>query len=245
MKNSEEYLSNLYTSLGDFRYDFRNFNLVNLVLSFIQGEKVLDIGCGSGFLLNMLKDRGKTIYGIEPNEKLISFSRKQFGDLNIVKLTAEEIEDLDIKVDTAVMLDVLEHIEDDRSQLRKVSACIKEDGRLVIVVPAFGFLFGKRDINNGHFRRYSKKELQGKIEAAGFEVLKIRFWNALAFFPYVYYEKLLKKELNTDLRTSKKRGFLKRVLWHFLNNWFRLVENKINFGFGLSLLCVAKKIEIE
>ena len=245
MKKSEEYLSDLYTSLGDFRYDFRNFNLVNMVLSLIQGKKVLDIGCGSGFLLKMLKERGKTIYGVEPNEKLVQFSRKQFGDLNIVKSPAEEIEALDIKVDTVVMMDVLEHIEDDRGQLRKISACLNEDGHLVIVVPAFRFLFGKRDINNGHFRRYSKKELLDKIEGAGFQILKIRFWNALAFLPYFYYEKLLKRELNTDIRTSKEKGFLKRILWHLFNNWFRFVENKVNFGFGLSLVCVAKKIESE
>ena len=243
MKNSEEYLSDLYTSLGDFRYDFRNFNLVNMILPLIQGEKVLDIGCGSGFLLKMLKDKGRTIYGVEPNEKLVRFSREQFGDLNIVKAPAEEIAKLGFKVDTVVMMDVLEHIEDDREQLKKISDCLNEGGRLVIVVPAFRFLFGKRDINNGHFRRYSKNELLNKIEGAGFQVLTMRYWNAMAFLPYVYYEKLLKRELNTDMRTSKEKGVLKGIIWHLLNHWFRFVENKVSFGFGLSLICVAEKIE--
>ena len=63
----------------------------------------------------------------------------------------------------------------------------------------------------------------------------------LGFFPYLFHEKILKKELNTSLRDGNEKGFFKKTLNRILNLWFKFIENNIDFGFGLSLICIAKK----
>ena len=86
---------------------------------------------------------------------------------------------LDLKIDEiydiVVMLDVLEHIEDDRSALAKVASCISRDGLLILTVPAYGWLWSSHDVTNAHFRRYSAKQLRARLESSGFRVEQIGY----------------------------------------------------------------------
>ena len=112
---------------------------------------------------------------------------------------------------------------------------------LVVVVPAHQWLYGQRDRNVGHFRRYSRKVLIERVQQTGFEVQSSRFWNMLGVAPYWFSERVLKKELNTSLRNDSQQGFLKRSLAAGLRTWFRGIENNVSFGFGLSVICIAQK----
>ena len=124
--------------------------------------------------------------------------------------------------------------------IKKLHDHFDTKGQLIIVVPAFKFLYGKRDKSSGHYKRYSKKELVGKLSKHKFKIKYIRYWNMLGFVPYLFYEKILQKELNTELR-SQDIGIFKKSLSKLLNFWFRYIENNFNFGFGLSLICIAEK----
>lgn len=243
MEKAEESLKNHYAELDDFRRDFRNFNLATFVVSKVHRDSVLDIGCGSGLVLSLMQGQGKDISGLEPNEGLIEISKKLYGDLSIRHGNAEDIDKIGLKMDTIIMMDVLEHIKDDEAQLQKLHNALKKGGRIIIIVPASKILYGKRDIRHGHYRRYSRKELKDKIAGNGFDVVMLRYWNALAFLPYFFSEKVLNRELNSAMRTSKKRGVIGEIVWHAFNLWFKYVENRINFGFGLSLICIAEKKE--
>src|SRR3989338_11293002 len=237
LPSANKYLANLYSGLGDLRYDFRNYNLNQLIASNVKGDSVLDIGCGNGFLLGLLS-KSRKVYGIEPNNDLIKLAKEINPKLIVYKGFAEEIDKLITnKLDSVLMIDVLEHIENDIIQIQKIHNHLNEDGQFIIVVPAYQFLYGKRDKNNGHYRRYSKKDLIKKLSKNGFKIKLIRYWNMLGFFPYLFYEKILKKELNTELRTTKKKGFIKRLINKILNLWFKYIENNSNFGFGLSIVC--------
>jgi len=240
--NSEKTLISLYKSLGNLKYDFRNYNLIKLVIAKIKGKIILDIGCGRGFLIDVLNKKGKKTFGIEPNKELIRLAKKNNPNLNIIKGKAEDIDKcFKKKVDTITMVDVLEHIKDDDNQIKKVYKHLNKKSQLILVVPAFPSLYGKRDKNMGHYRRYSKKKLIDLIKKKGFKNIKIRYWNMLGFLPYFISEKILKKELNTKLRTNKKKSIFARAISTILNFWFCLIENNINFGFGLSLICIAEK----
>jgi SAM-dependent methyltransferase len=241
MKESRDYLVNMYTELDDMTYDFRNTNLARLVISKIKGKHVLDIGCGSGLLLSLLKKKGISALGIEPNERLIQLARRMDPGIDIIQEKAENINRITDKFDTITMVDVLEHIQEDKNQLRKAHALLETGENIILVVPALKFLYGKRDINNGHYRRYSKKEIVAKLEDSGFKVIQSRYWNLLGFFPYFFYEKVLKKEFNTKLRTKNQKNYLARLFSKALNAWFKHIENPIDFHFGLSLICVARK----
>lgn len=72
--------------------------------------------------------------------------------------------------------------------------------------------------------------------------MEIRYWNTIGLLPYLISEKIFRMELNTDLRSNEKKGLFKELVNKLLNMWFKYIGNKINFHFGLSLICVAEKI---
>jgi len=244
MDDSGKRLLEHYKNIYEVSYDFRNENLTRLVASYVKKDGVvLDIGCGSGFLLDELSRRGVNAIGVEPNRDLIELSKKRNTSLAILEGRAEDIGAiLKEKVRTAIMIDVLEHIEDDASFLKTLAPHIEDGGEVIIVVPAYQFLYGLRDRKYGHYRRYSKRMLRRRLRGSGFSVLFIRNWNILGVLPYIVSEKILGKELETSLR-KKTNSALGGILQRILRAWFRWIENPINFGFGLSIVCIAKKQE--
>ena len=83
------------------------------------------------------------------------------------------------------MLDVLEHIEDDRGAVQKVFELLKPGGSVLLTVPARWGLWSQHDVMNGHFRRYSRKPLVELLASEGFEVATSRylfFWAVLPMF---------------------------------------------------------------
>lgn len=241
--NSDDYLVGHYNTLGNLDKDFRNLNLFRLSASLVNGHTVIDIGCGDGFFVAMLKKYGKEVIGIEPSDGMRELATKINPEVKVISGMAEDI-DILVKnpVDSVTMLDVLEHIEDDGNQLKKVHSILKAEGEFIIVVPAHPFLYGLRDMHMGHYRRYSKKSITDLLNANGFAIKYIRYWNALGIMPYFVSEKILKKPLQVDLRKSSETGLLGQTFQKGLYFWFRLIENNFNFGFGLSLIIVAKKI---
>ncbi len=242
MDDSGKRLLEHYEGIYEVAYDFRNENLTRLVASYVKKDGVvLDIGCGSGFLLDELSRKGMRAIGIEPNRDLIELSKKRNTSLAILEGRAEDIGALlKEKVRTAIMIDVLEHIEDDEGFLKTLASHIESGGEVIIVVPSYPFLYGLRDRKYGHWRRYSKRMLRRRLRGSGFSVMFIRNWNMLGVLPYAISEKIFRKELETSLR-RKTDSALGRILQRILRAWFRWVENPINFGFGLSIVCIAEK----
>lgn len=241
---SDQNLASHYADLGDIKTDFRNFNLMRLIASLVRGERVLDIGCGSGFLLNILQREGKKVLGIEPLRQMIDLANTYFPGLTIYQGLAEEVKEVVPELqDTIVMTDVLEHIKDDLTQLKKIYERLNPSGTLILVVPAYQLLYGNRDKNMGHYRRYSRKQLEDALHEVGFRVRSVRYWNMLGVLPYFISEKIMRRELKTSLRKIEygSKNVLKFVLNRMLNQWFKHIENNLNLGFGLSLIFVAEK----
>lgn len=231
-------LATFYESLMDFNSDYRNKNLYRLLSSYLEGKTFFDIGCGSGHFLNIAHNKGLKVFGIEPNEELISLSKMFYPvGLPISQLAAENIDNINEKFDNIAMIDVLEHVQKDDSLLQKINRIMAKNGRLIILVPSYPFLYGRRDKAVGHLRRYNKIELIRKLELNGYRVVGLRFWNMLGVVPYFIYEKFLGREIDSSSR-KKAKGFLAKILNRFLDLWFKYVENKINLGFGLSLIAV-------
>lgn len=229
--NAQKHLVAHYTAIGDLKYDFRNYNLFNLVASKVSGHTVIDIGCGSAHLLQILKKHGKDVFGVEPAESM----RKLAKEINPGVPVFESVAQLPkTEVDTVLMIDVLEHIEDDARQVKVVASILKKRGRFIVVVPAYSALYGKRDVLMGHYRRYSAKALYQVLEENGFKIKYLRYWNALGFIPYFTSEKVFKKPLQSKSRQKGNKLF---------DLWFKYIENNFDFGFGLSIICVAIKTD--
>lgn len=241
MQKRNQALEKLYFNIDNLDKDFRNKNLNLLVLSKLAGEKFLDVGCGVGHLLVMAERKGMNVLGLEPNQNLIKMGEKIYKrKLPIKKNTAEELVVSGEKFDSIVLIDVIEHIQDDNKILRKICALLEKKGRMILVTSAFPFLYGKRDIAVGHFRRYSKRQIHDKLTEAGFEIEEMRYWDFLGFFPYFIFEKIFKKSLLVGIRGNRKNLF-SNVLVRILDKWFNVIENNISFGFGLSHVVVAAR----
>ena len=229
-----EYLGKHYHKIKNAEFDFRKKNLLIKLEPLLQDKTLLDIGCGKGDVLELAKSKGIEAYGIEPDLTLIKLGKQLYGELDIKPSTLQDFKPTQ-KYDCITMIDVLEHIEDDLAQLKKIKKMLNKGGRLIVVVPSPPWLYGQRDRKVGHFRRYSKKQLMAKLVSMGYKIDKIQYWNMLGFFMYFIYEKILHRDLNVYGLRDKPS-----ITNKILDLWFRLVENNINLGFGMGIICVAK-----
>lgn len=238
----ENHLGNIYEHQET---DFRWLNLRRLASRCLKGCTVLDVGCGTGHMTLELLRQGYVVTSIDTSDKLISLT-KDFARRNGFQLDARVMDAKDVKklgkdlFDNILCLDVLEHVEDDTKLLKDMGCILRKSGRLIIVVPALKFLFGRRDKAIGHLRRYTPSELIVKLQNSGLEPIKIRYWNFLGFFPFLIFEKMLHRKIYEGMRYSRKSMF-NRYLNILLDRWFYYFENGINFPFGLSLLVIAKR----
>lgn len=240
MKGSDRNLLNITTSLEERRSDFRSLSIAKLIASSLKPGSLLDVGCGSGHFMYNMRRLGFNVHGLEPNAEIIKEGRRIFGNMDIRKGPAEDMTKLfgRMKFDNIMMIDVLEHIEDDELVLELCNEILKPGGRIIILVPAYPSLFSDRDEMYGHYRRYSKSDLQRKMEAAGFNVMLLKYWNALLLPLYVLYIKLRIDMEEKYICMRNDDGLVSKALaW-----WFNNVENRIALGFGVNLFSIGEKI---
>jgi len=210
--------------------DFWSKVKVKLILGLVEGKDVLDIGCGSGRLSKTLLNRGFKVVAIDTDYKAVEIAKKK-GITAFVSDINEWA--TDEKFDCIVLGDVLEHIEDDNSAMRKVHGMLKPNGCIVVNVPSYPFLFGKHDVALGHKRRYTDNELKTKLKAARFKIEYFRHWNLLAF-PITVLTKISKKDYPHE--TISNITALSKLLEKLL-----LLESRANYLFGISILCKVRR----
>ena len=94
--------------------------------------------------------------------------------------------------DSIIYVNVLEHIEDDEAELQAIHETLATDGKLFIFVPALRGLYSRFDKKLGHFRRYTKSELEEKCRRAGFGITRSSYFDLAGIVPWWVKYKLLK-----------------------------------------------------
>jgi len=222
--------------------------IASLYNKYLKGKKdlrILEIGCGTGEVLNMLKNWGE-VTGIDYSRKAIDVcKRRGFADLY-----CEDVNKLDLskdygKYDLILALDVLEHIRDDVKTMKKVRELLKPGGLFFVAVPAYKFLWSTHDEALHHLRRYHSLEINQKLKDSGFKILKSTHFVAALFFPIA-----LVRLLNNFIR---RRAYPKThylPLPKIINDLFtkilqiesKVIEN-VYLPVGTTLVVVAKKHE--
>jgi 2-polyprenyl-3-methyl-5-hydroxy-6-metoxy-1,4-benzoquinol methylase len=202
--------------------------------------KILDIGCGAGLMLNSLEEIGQT-YGMDMSDEAICFSKQIFGgDVKKGSLPDAVPYEEDF-FDLITALDVIEHIEQDIDSLIAIRSRLAEDGKAIITVPAYMFLWSAFDEINLHKRRYTLSELNSKLVQAGFVVEKISYFNTLLFpaaFAVRMLNNLLRRDGSSDVdMPSKPINFILKNIFHIEMYLLRF----LNLPFGVSILAVVKK----
>ncbi|MEO5876477.1 MAG: methyltransferase [Streptosporangiaceae bacterium] len=152
------------------------------------GRSLLEIGSGLGHFSEQFAGRLDYLAVSDNDGYCVEQLQKRYadnGDVEVLDLALPAKVDIRQKVDTVVMMNVLEHIAEDAQALRDLAAVTKPGGRIVIWVPGYMQLYGEFDRKVGHVTRYTPKTLGATIAAAGLqaEVLKpINFLGGIAWW---------------------------------------------------------------
>jgi len=205
----------------------------------IQNPKILDVGCGTGANLEMLAKFGDAA-GVDVSEDALEFCRQR--GLSAVKHgLAESLPFESERFDLVTALDVVEHLDDDVAGLKEMNRVLRKDGRALIFVPAFMFLWGVQDDVSNHRIRYTKQQITERLRQAGFEIERATYAN-ITFFPPILAGRTLMKA--TGYRPESENNLTVNALNGFLGRLFgaeRFWLKNFNFPFGVSIVVVAKK----
>jgi|694.fasta_scaffold78941_2 2-polyprenyl-3-methyl-5-hydroxy-6-metoxy-1,4-benzoquinol methylase/glycosyltransferase involved in cell wall biosynthesis len=203
------------------------------------GMNILEIGAGLGQISSMLVKNGRLITSLEPDPKLCKQLETSTHSLGVRSFpsTLEQALSLsqiscDEKFDSVVIVNVLEHIEDDIQELKIVKTVLNPDGKIIIFVPAMPSLYGSMDAISGHFRRYRRSELEAVVRAAGLETKSIHYFDPIGVLPYwLSYRVLNRQTLGTSSVALYDKVIIPMSI--FLS---RLIRSR---GLGKNLIMIA------
>ena len=191
-----------YTGAGiledmSFAYNYNKFikKLRDKLISSKENKTVVDYGAGSGEFC--LHRSNNIFYAVEPDKNLgQELKDKGIGVIDFKKLKSNS-------VDFLYSINVLEHIENDELALHQIHKVLSKKGKVLIYVPAFQFLWTGLDDEVRHFRRYTKKSLEEKLEKSGFRINSLKYADSIGFFVVA-----LHRILNKSVRLNKRNIIL-------------------------------------
>lgn len=184
---------------------------------------ILEVGAGIGNFTSKLYKYGKvTAIDYDPNYKNANYGDIEKGNYFFGKKS----------FDTIVCMNVLEHIKDDNQALKNMYDLLNKNGKLILLVPAHPWAFGKMDAELGHFRRYSKNEVTSLLIANHYSLIASHYLNWLGLIGWFVNAKILGRNIIPE----KQLGVFDVIARPFLK-----IEELIRPPFGLSILVIAKK----
>lgn len=205
------------------------------------GSSILELGAGTGGNLRMLAN-----FGIVRAAEMDNYAReaavKQTAGIFDIRYgrCPDSIPFEDIRFDLICMFDVLEHVLEDVETLTVLKGRLASNGRLLITVPAYQWMWSGHDEFLHHKRRYTRSELIQKLTESGYDVGKITYFNTL-LFPLAAAVRV------KDRLTGKKVASVNQLPSKFVNGFLERVfsfETSFvahgNLPFGVSILAIAK-----
>jgi SAM-dependent methyltransferase len=202
---------------------------------------ILDIGCGAGSTLKELGKKGRG-YGMDVSPRAVGYCLERGID-SVCLGDASRLPYGDGLFDLITSIDVLEHVKDDVDAMREMRRVAKPGAVIIFTVPAFQFLWSRRDDQCHHVRRYSLAEVKEKTRAAGLQSLRSTYINLPLLVPL-----LLLVKVGHLLRRNPSRGMdyvlvpplINRVLGWVVRAEARWLS-RLDLPLGTSVACVAVK----
>ncbi len=208
------------------------------------GTRIVEVGAGTGSFSEMLLRKNiESMSMVEPSAEMYKTLGERMSGLktgvqietyNSIFINIAEHIKSSQQPDSIVYVNVLEHIADDVAELRAVRRALSTNGRVFIFVPALRWLFGSFDRQIGHFRRYTKAELEDKCRQCGFKILESRYFDFAGIVPWWIKYRLLKSNtMEAGLVTAYDKYFIPVA---------KMIESRINFPIGKNIILIAEKI---
>jgi SAM-dependent methyltransferase len=200
---------------------------------------ILEVGCGTGGNIAFLKRFGN-VTGVESDPVAADLARKRELAPVLDGRLPNGLPEFEDCFDLILLLDVIEHVEEDIESLETLSDLLKPGGQIVLTVPAYAFLWSQHDEENQHKRRYNHRNLEKVINDAGLSVDYISYFN-FWLFPMVAAIRIFRnlfpyKESWQDMK--QPAGVVNRTLRAVFASE-RFIVGKLFVPFGLSLVSVA------
>jgi len=198
------------------------------------GPPVLEVGAGTGTFTGLFAEVG-SVTAVEPVPSLAALIGETHRGDPRVELVEGVLDDVPAvpRYRSAAMINVLEHIPDDRGVLQGISDRLLPGANLVLFVPAFPFLYSRFDDRLGHCRRYRWRELRALLTDVGYDVVDARYVNMVGWFAWLLIARVFRRIPNWSGPVSLCDRWAVPVL--------RVFEAHLRVPFGQSLLVVARK----
>jgi len=208
--------------------------ILQLISPYLTGD-VIEIGSGTGNFTALISKTTSRLTATDYNQDYLDILHRHFPKLQTFYFDLESPRipmALNQKFDTAVCLNVLEHIANESVALKNIYDVLKPGGKLIISVPAFKFAFGRVDRSLGHIRRYTKKSLNNSLIRHNFTITSCRYLNFLGLWGWWFNTKILKRNIIYPWQIQ---------IFEILSRPFLFLEKYLPSPMGLSVFCVAVK----
>ena len=209
--------------------------------------RMLEVGCGTGFVLSAISQRhpDMVLWGGDAYPSGLKFAQGRVPSAKLVQLNAGRLPFID-EFDVIGAFDVIEHIHDDRQALLEINKALKPDGGLILTVPQHAWLWSETDQNAGHQRRYCRKLLGSRLRSAGFRILKMTSFISL-LLPLMFGIRKMGRLRGKNRSQQSTPGIIlsntvNRLLYGICGIERSIIRTGVSLPIGGSLACVAKKV---
>jgi SAM-dependent methyltransferase len=217
-----------------------NYNrwIYNQIAPFV-GNRILDVGCAIGNITQFYADR-ELVVGVDVVPEELAVARERFADKNFEAFHMDVsspalLQFRDRQLDTAVCLNVLEHVEDDIDALRKMRDTLQPGSHICLLVPCNKWLYGPMDEIDHHFRRYTRRELNAKLAEANLTVVRQNYFNFLGIAAWFVTNRIFRRSLAAPAQYS---------LYDSLVPLLSAVERVLPPPNGLSIVTICKTPDV-
>jgi len=201
----------------------------------------LEIGCGHGVVRQLVeRDFDIPVDGCDLNQRALQLAKNGRGRLLVYNIFDRNPEMLEA-YDLVLLMDVIEHLEDDLLFLAAALAHLKPNGLVAINVPALMGFYGKYDEVAGHKRRYDIAQIESLFRQTGVKRLSIRYWG-FSLLPILFARKAILRFVSRDrvicTGFAEQNAMVRRIL-----RTIQRMETSMPFPMpiGTSLLAVGSR----
>jgi len=249
-KNGSGFDGSYFGELASYEGTNFWFRARNEIIVWVLREQVgsfrsfIEVGCGTGFVVSRIAAEfpHARVWGSEIFVEGLEWAAKRIPpEVRLIQMDAREIPFAN-EFDVVGAFDVLEHIEEDLDVLAEIHRALSPEGYVVLTVPQHTWLWSKSDEYAHHVRRYAPGELEGKLRASGFHIVRSTSF-VTSLLPALMVSRAMQKLGAEYVPTAELalNPLLNRAFEALLNTELRAIRAGFDFPVGGSRLVIAKK----